>query len=599
MFTSPHLWRTAATYVLFVLAGVGLLVLFSLGEISQNEELRSEQQLRAHAATLAVAISPSLTSGDRETLASTAQVLSTNTGLRVTIIDDSGIVLIDTLENPSALDNHLRRPEVQTAINRGEGIAERYSQTLKENYHYLAVPIRSADGLIGVVRVARSRTELEKTILDAQLHTLLFATGIIAILALVALVVAWRRAAVMEEITQITEAIAQGDFDRRVAESKAVGMKRLADAINQMARNSASRVSVLTSDRNRLATVFTGMVEGVIDVDEKQNTLHINEAAASMLGVERDKCIGKPVWHVTRHQKITQALDEALRQRTVIKTQVDYALESHYLVMDIYVASLSDDQGEPIGAVVVMHNVTELKNLERVRTDFVANASHELKTPITAIRGLSETVVGDPAMDKTTALHFMERIHAQSIRLSHLVSDLMTISRLESDQNISEFTLLNFGELINRALNTAETAIENKRHTLVASLPEVKLEVVGDRQQLSQLADNLLDNAIKYTPEGGRIKVKVYLQGATAVFEVEDSGIGISPQYQQRVFERFYRVDKARSQSLGGTGLGLSIVKNIAERHGGVVSVSSQLGRGSVFSYRMPAAHQSHDLDQD
>ncbi|MES2552034.1 MAG: ATP-binding protein, partial [Pseudomonadota bacterium] len=239
--------------------------------------------------------------------------------------------------------------------------------------------------------------------------------------------------------------------------------------------------------------------------------------------------------------------------------------------------------------------ITELKNLEQVRTDFVANASHELKTPITAIRGLSETVVGDPDMDKGTAMHFMERIHAQSIRLSHLVSDLMTISRLESDQNTTEFTLLNFGELVNRALAAAETAIENKHHSLVANMPEVKIEVVGDRQQLSQLADNLLDNAIKYTTEGGQIKVRLYVQDGDAVLEVEDSGIGISPQYQQRVFERFYRVDKARSQSLGGTGLGLSIVKNIAERHGGVVSVNSQLGRGSTFIYRMPCTQRSQD----
>jgi two-component system phosphate regulon sensor histidine kinase PhoR len=318
-----------------------------------------------------------------------------------------------------------------------------------------------------------------------------------------------------------------------------------------------------------------------------------------MLGVEREKCIGKPVWHVTRHQKITQALDEALRQRSVIKTQVDYPIDNNQLVMDIYVASLSDDQGEAIGAVVVLHNITEIKNLERVRTDFVANASHELKTPITAIRGLSETVVGDPDMDKDMAMHFMERIHSQSIRLSHLVTDLMTISRLESDQNTSEFTLLNFGELVNRALAAAETAIENKHHKLTATLPSSKVEVVGDRQQLSQLVDNLLDNAIKYTPEGGHIKVRVTVQASEMILEVEDTGIGISPQYQQRVFERFYRVDKARSQSMGGTGLGLSIVKNIAERHSGVVSVQSQLGRGSTFIYRMACARHDKDYGKD
>jgi two-component system, OmpR family, phosphate regulon sensor histidine kinase PhoR len=599
MFTSPYLWRTAASYILFILAGVGLLALRSLGDISQDETARSEQELHSHAFTLAAAVAQPLRANDIAGIDAIVDALASSTGLRATLIDSDGVVLADTLEDPASMDNHLHRPEVQTAINRGEGRAQRFSQTLQENYNYVAVPVTASGTLLGVARVARSQAELEETILANQLEELLSAVGIIVLLAALALVVAWRKAAVMEEITQITEAIAQGDFERRVAESKAVGMKRLADAINQMARNSARRVSLLTSDRNRLATVFTGMVEGVIDVDQKQNTIHINEAAAAMLGVEREKCIGKPVWHVTRHQKITQALDEALRQRSVIKTQVDYPLDNNQLVMDIYVASLSDDQGEAIGAVVVLHNITELKNLERVRTDFVANASHELKTPITAIRGLSETVVGDPDMDKAMAMHFMERIHSQSIRLSHLVTDLMTISRLESDQNAAEFTLLNFGELVNRALAAAETAIENKHHKLTATLPSSKVEVVGDRQQLSQLVDNLLDNAIKYTPEGGHIKVRVSVQGAEMILEVEDTGIGISPQYQQRVFERFYRVDKARSQSMGGTGLGLSIVKNIAERHNGVVSVSSQLGRGSTFVYRMACAQHDKDYGKD
>jgi two-component system, OmpR family, phosphate regulon sensor histidine kinase PhoR len=277
----------------------------------------------------------------------------------------------------------------------------------------------------------------------------------------------------------------------------------------------------------------------------------------------------------------------------VIKSRIDYPRASDQLVIDIYVASLADDQGEPIGAVLVLHDVTELKHLERIRTDFVANASHELKTPITAIRGLSETLVGDDNVDRATLAQFMERIHLQSIRLSQLVTDLMTISRLESDQNPGDFSLLNFGELVSRALAASQAALEQKQQRLTTSLPPQRVEVYGDRQHLSQLIDNLLDNAIKYTPDKGHIQLRLRVEGSDMVFEVEDSGIGISPQYQQRVFERFYRVDKARSQSMGGTGLGLSIVKNIAERHSGNVSVNSQLGVGSVFTFRMPLAQSS------
>jgi len=243
--------------------------------------------------------------------------------------------------------------------------------------------------------------------------------------------------------------------------------------------------------------------------------------------------------------------------------------------------------------VLVLHDVTEIRNLERVRTDFVANASHELKTPITAIRGFSETVVDDPDIDRDTLRRFMERIHSQSIRLSQLVSDLMTISRLESDQGNDDFGLVNFSDIVNRAVRSAESAAHGKHQHLSAELSGTKLEVLGDRQNLSQLADNLIDNAIKYTPEEGRIIVRLFRKGSEAVLEVEDSGIGISPQYLERVFERFYRVDKARSQSLGGTGLGLSIVRNIAEKHSGTVSVASQSGAGSTFSFKIPLAGQS------
>lgn len=589
---SHYFWRSYTGYVLLAVVGIILLCLQQLAANAGAEREATSRQLQAHGILLAPTLVDALRDNDLAVIRRMVDTLAEETALRVTVIDSDGQVLADTLESPDTMQNLLNRPEVQVAISRGFGEAERFSADLQRTFLYTALPIHDGDQLLGVVRIARDREAVDQAQAERQLATL-YNCGIMLLFVLLAgLYLAWRKSESLETITQITEAIAEGDFERRVAESGALGMKRLADAINQMARNSARRVSILTADRNRLATIFTGMVEGVIDIDEKQNIVHINDAAAGLLGVNRERCMGKPVWQEIRNQKITLALDEALQQRSVIKARVDFPREHDQLVIDIYVASLSDDQGDPIGAVLVLHDVTELRNLERVRTDFVANASHELKTPITAIRGLSETVVGDPDVERDTLMHFMERIHAQSIRLSQLVGDLMTISRLESEQDTADFTLINFGELVNRAITAAQTALEAKGHQLSVKLPEYKLEVFGDRQNLSQLVDNLVDNAIKYTPEKGQIKVRISLQGSEAVLEVEDSGIGISPQYQQRVFERFYRVDKARSQSLGGTGLGLSIVKNIAERHGGNVSVISQLGRGTTFTFRMPAVHQ-------
>ncbi|HEY0963252.1 MAG TPA: ATP-binding protein [Pseudomonadales bacterium] len=593
IFRSKYFWRSYIGYVVLGANAIVLLCLLLLVNNAGAEREATGAQLRAQAQVLARAAAIPLQRRDAAAVEVLGTTLADSLSLRVTLVDATGIVLTDTHESAEQMGNILHRPEIQLALTQGGGMAERYSEPLNEAFYYAAVPVRSGDTAIGIARVGRSIADIDRAQADRQLQLVTTCSGVLLALLLFGAWPAWRKGESLEDITQITEAIAQGDFERRVAESRALGMKRLADAINQMARNSARRVTALTADRNRLATIFTGMVEGVIDVDEKQNIVHINEAAAALLGVRSERCKGKPIWQEVRNQKITQALDEALRSRSVIKSRIDYPRESDQLVFDIYVASLSDDAGEPIGAILVLHDVTELKHLERIRTDFVANASHELKTPITAIRGLSETIVGDDQVDRATLMQFMERIHAQSIRLSHLVTDLMTISRLESDQNMGDFSLLNFADLVSRAATAAQPALDARQHRLTLALPERRVEIYGDRQHLSQLVDNLLDNAIKYTPDRGLIQLRLRIDGSDMLFEVEDSGIGISPQYQQRVFERFYRVDKARSQSLGGTGLGLSIVKNIAERHSGNVSVVSQLGVGSVFTFRMPLAQSS------
>jgi two-component system phosphate regulon sensor histidine kinase PhoR len=592
---TSYFWRTLLIYFAFPLAGILLLGLQQALSISRIATDEDEQSLHVQAALLSkAAVAPFLT-GNLSAINEMATIITAQTGLRVTVISDIGKVLADTMEDPRNMENHLHRPEVVQAIERGFGEVERYSQTLDKNFIYRAEPVLNAGELIGLVRVARASEDRSAQIEARQLEMWSFCALLLLLLLLAAFWQARRKAATVELLTQTTEAIAKGDFERRVPESRALGMKRLADAINQMSRLSAKRLTTLTADRNRLTAIFTGMVEGVIDVDQNQHIVHINDAAAQLLGVQRERSIGKPVWQEIRSQKMTLILDEALRTRSVIKTQVDFLRDRSQLVLELYVASLANDQGQPIGAILVLHDVTGLKHLERIRTDFVANASHELKTPITAIRGLSETLVNDKDVDRDTLMYFMERIHAQSIRLSQLVGDLMTISRLEAAHVDNNFTLINLVDLIAGSVSASRPAADVKQHKLTQQLPQERLEVFGDRQNLSQLVDNLIDNAIKYTPEGGRVDVRLRREGADLVLEVEDSGIGINPQYQERVFERFYRVDKARSQSLGGTGLGLSIVRNIAERHGGTVAVKSQEGRGSVFTFRIPLAAAASD----
>jgi len=591
MFLKSHyFWRTYLGYVAVGLVGTFLFAASLVPRAGEQVAENLAVTMQVTATSLERAVGPAIQNLDYDGVRDTVSDIAELTGLRVTVIDANGLVLADSHENPFSMDNHFRRPEIQSAYMGGEGRAQRYSYTLEEGFRYLARRVTQRDQFVGFVRVAKPASALATEMRQAQVGIITNAAFVAFLVLLVAFYLAARQTAKVEELTGVAQEIALGNFARRIPEGNSLGLKKLAETINQMARSSARRVSDVTADRNRLSTVFTCMVEGVIDVDMDQKILHINEAAARLLLVNENSCIGKPIWQEIRNQEITEALDQAITTQSVIKTQMRLNRESDQLVVDIYAASLSNDEGEPIGAVLVLNDITELENLERVRTDFVANASHELKTPITAIRGLTETLLGDDEIEKETVTSFIERVHAQSLRLSQLVGDLMTISRLESSQAGEEFTRINFADLARQAARAGQVTAEEKGQDLDVELPDTEVMVWGDRQNLSQLLDNLIDNAIKYTPNDGSITVKVSKDDENAILQVTDTGIGISPQFQQRVFERFYRVDKARSQSLGGTGLGLSIVKNIAEKHGGSIDVKSQLGSGSSFTIKLPLA---------
>jgi len=600
-FNPSFFWRILLVYAGILVLSISLLLFHLAGQLRVDLEDGYIQQLQTQAELLALQAEPHLLSGDLDSLIALNSEFSRLTQNRFTIVDDQGVVLADSHDNPARMANHLQRPEIQNAINSGSGQIARFSRTITEDLVYFAVPVYAQGELSGVVRSAAFINDIDTAVSEERSVLLQKALPVIAIGLILLVMVAYLQSQSVEKLAVIASDIANGNFKGRVPERNALGLRKIAEVINQLARSSASNLSEITADRNRLAAIFAGMVEGVIDVDQNQKILHINDAAAKLLSVNTLESTGKAVWQEVRHSEITQALDEAIRNQTVVKTQIKLMFpgsqKEDESVVDIYAASLSDDSGKPIGAVVVLHDISELKSLERIRTDFVANASHELKTPITAIRALSESVIDDESIDRETLLHFMNRIHSQSIRLSQLVGDLMALSRLEVDFGKSLFTTINMNVLLRSSIKLAETAIEQKHQQLVFNCPEDNIFVKGDRQNISQLIDNLIDNAIKYTPENGQIGVTLSLENnSNMLLEVSDTGIGISPQYQQRIFERFYRVDKARSRSLGGTGLGLAIVKNIAEKHGGSIQLKSQVGRGSTFSYRMPLAEP---LEQD
>jgi len=586
--------RVFFVYATLCIASIWTFSVIRAGAVQEKFDERVDLELASQAELLLENSRSFLVSIDPNQIALQVDRLYKVTNNRFTVINPLGEVIADSHEDASQMANHLQRPEIQSALASGSGQISRYSRTIEQDLIYYALPVYSDTQLLGIVRSAffidvmdeAVSSEINEIINDAVLSAVV---GLFLI-TLAALI----QSSSVEKLALIALDISAGNFKGRVPEKNALGLKKLAEVINQLARNSASNISDITADRNRLSAIFAGMVEGVIDVDQEQKILHINEAAVKLLGVDSAESTGKPVWEEVRNNEITQALDEAMKTRSIVKTQIvltySKSINNEGSVVDIYAASLSDDSGSPIGAVVVLHDISELKSLERIRTDFVANASHELKTPITAIRGLSESVIDDENIDQDTVLQFMKRIHSQSIRLSQLVGDLMTLSRLEDAHESERFTIINMNELVKSAVESAQAAVEEKQQKLNLEISEQKIEAYGDRQNLSQLVDNLLDNAIKYTPKNGEISIKLSIEDKELLLQISDTGIGISSQYQQRIFERFYRVDKARSKSLGGTGLGLSIVKNISERHSGKIQLLSQPGRGSTFSYRMPLA---------
>lgn len=594
MFRSQLFWRVYTGYVSIILIFTFIVGILVSRQVAENSLQEIHHSLAVRSELLAEIAKQSLRNPLNTSLQETIVKLGSNTQSRLTVITVSGLVIADSQESPENMDNHLQRPEIIDAASKGFATISRYSQTLQQQMLYRALPVWEDNQvtenkqIIGFVRVSLPLNIIDKKLSQLRL-IVVFGAGVAAVAALlIGFYFSKRFTTPLTKMTEAAEAISKGDYDRRISINQQDEIGKLANAFNRMARSSAQRLEEITAERNRLSMIFSGMVEGVIGVDHNQKIIHINQAAAKLLNLSMTHCINKPIWEEVRIPEINNALEHAIKIQGVFKAQMRQPSVTGELVVDIYAAALSNDEGEPLEAVVVLHNISKLGNLARMRRDFVANASHELKTPITAIRGLTETILDDPEMESETRQRFIEKVHTQSLRLSALVTDLMTLSRLESDESETTFQSFDLADVTRQSVSAALSICQEKQLTLTREIVEEEITVTGDEQTMMQLIDNLVDNAIKYTPLGGDILVKLSKDKEHAQLIVKDSGIGISPRYQQRIFERFYRVDKARSRELGGTGLGLSIVKNITEQHGGTVSIESQPGSGSTFIVTLP-----------
>jgi two-component system phosphate regulon sensor histidine kinase PhoR len=365
-------------------------------------------------------------------------------------------------------------------------------------------------------------------------------------------------------------------------------MGELARALETMSVQLDERMKSLSHERNQLRAVLASMLEGVVAVDCEERVVHMNHVAAALLGTSEADAAGKRFWELVRVQEIGDILKEVLSESADRTSEVSLNGATRVRLIEVHASPLRGPDGEIAGAVMVLFDVTELRHLETVRREFVANVSHELKTPLTAIRGFIETILEDADADEDVKRRFLERARDQALRISTLVNDLLVLSRVESEQQALEQVPLDLREVVRSSARRVSPDIRGRDLHFETVLPDEPVNLTGDEEALRQAVDNLLDNAFKYTPDGGTVRLVLRTEGPTAIIEVSDTGIGIQQHHQARIFERFYRVDKARSRELGGTGLGLSIVKHIAESHRGSVSVSSLSGEGSVFRITLP-----------
>lgn len=395
----------------------------------------------------------------------------------------------------------------------------------------------------------------------------------------------------LRSLTRAANSLAEGNYDEQVSSSSAHEVAPLVRAFNSMADKLNERIEVLSREENKVRTILAGMVEGVVAVDPYAKILHMNKAACEILNVSVDDPEGWHIYDVIEVEEVGELLRQTLRdgverveELKIMKADQDQVLKAH-------ASPLRGRDGELAGGLVVLDDLTQLQRLERVRTDFVANVSHELKTPVTAISGLVETLIESEGMDEETRSRFLGKIRNQSLRLSTLVSDLLALSRVEAqDEQQLELHTMDLRLTAMDSVRRAMVAAEEKDIQLHSQLPDDAVNVDGDEEALRQVVDNLLDNAIKYTQGGGAVSLSVEVEDDMAILLVKDSGIGIDAEHQERIFERFYRVDKARSREVGGTGLGLSIVKHFTASMGGVVGVESESGVGTVFRVQLPLA---------
>ncbi|MDZ7859850.1 MAG: ATP-binding protein [Candidatus Krumholzibacteriota bacterium] len=522
---------------------------------------------------------------DIETIDALCDTIGVVAGMRVTLILPSGRVVGDSDKDPAIMENHANRPEVISAFKGGTGSSIRYSETLKRNQLYVAVPVIEAGKLVAVIRTSVHLGSLEES-LGWMTGRIFWAGLVAAILALiVGGIVSRKITGPLKVIRKGAERFAGDDLSYRLPQQGLLETDVLSEVMNDMAERLAIRIENTRRQKMEQEAVFFSMNEGLLVVDKDEKIMKMNPQARKILDTGNRDVVGSPIQEVVRNYEVEQLAKKLIAGEKTEEIEIKLAEESYFSVSG---ATLYGREGENQGAVIMLRDIARLRKLENIRRDFVANVSHELRTPITTVKGFAETLLDEKGRDPEKQERFLRIISRHADRMNYIIEDLLTLSRLQQTQGGEErFQLLNIQDVLDETLDFCMANSEDKNIEIITEYPE-DLFIRAVPVLISQAISNLVDNAIKNSEPGGKVKIVITEDEESVYIDVIDNGRGIGEKHLSRIFERFYRVDRARSRREGGTGLGLAIVKHIAQVHGGCVEVESELGKGSKFRIVIP-----------
>ena len=514
----------------------------------------------------------------------TGQLSST----RFTVILPDGTVVGDSQENPSHMDNHAGRPEISDAMRSGSGRSVRYSKTLDRRLMYVAEAVQSGGRLEGVVRAAFPVTFLENQMRAIRWRMAGGGLLIAVLVGLISLLAARKISHPIETLKQGADAFAAGNLAHKLPLPQTEELAGLARAMNEMAARLDNRIETAIDQKKELETVLSSMREGVVAIDADESIMSLNPLAAEMFECDRERVKGRSIQEVVRNLSLQNFVTRSIKAEDSLEDDITFFNQGE-VVLNIKSSPSVDGSGVRIGTLLVMTDVTRLRHLENMRRDFVANVSHEIKTPLTAIKGYVETLYNREVDSPEETHRFLGIITKHVNRLEAIVEDLLSLSRIERENFREALDLQSccLEDIFQTAIQVCQANAEAKRIDVQTTGGEA-LHAAVDATLLEQAIVNLLDNAIKYSEEGSRVEIHAENRDNTIAIHIRDYGCGIAKRNLPRLFERFYRVDKARSRQLGGTGLGLAIVKHIVQAHEGKISVKSRLGEGSTFSIFLP-----------